>query len=484
MIQVVHFKNEDFIVSVICKTMEEYGKIAVYGDYDLDGLFSLLILKDLFHTLEYDENAYLYPYSNRTHNIDFNFLNFCLSRKISLAIICDTGSNDIELLKKFNSYGICCIVLDHHITPYEYCDFPDDNCVVNTSIEEKYGKSSLMCGGGVSFLITSAIFDEKNIAYDKGYFAVYALMAMYADCIEMDTEFGHLLYQLAQSRKSIPFAVNCFLDTGFGITKRFAEYILAPKINAAFRREQFFLINSLFLETNANAFVLVNQLKELHVSTIEIVKKILTDIKYEEVGGMIIANLSLFLNADYPNNFIVNHKGRIANELASKAQKPCICVCDNGKNIEGSLRDPVGHNYLQYFAPLIKAGGHPAAFGFSLPYMDWEYFLKIVKGIGKKDIEEKGIKNTIVAMDYGFDLAMAKQIAYNNEFSSAKSPPVFIQYTLQKIIESTKYGNFAYLIWSDGVEAVWAPSEKKIRYPSSILLYPYLQAKLKLKIIQ
>lgn len=479
-----YFKNQASVLNALSEAIKKKSNIAVYGDYDVDGLFSLMIFKDMFYRLLDYETVYLYPYSNRTHKLDGNFLNFCLSRNIDFVIICDTGSNDMDLLLKFSSYGISGVILDHHVSIFDYNDFPEDFLVINTKIDERFGIENKMCGAAISFVIATELLKKENIIFDIGYFATYALIAMYADCIVMYTDFARYLYDLVQKRKETPIYIDYFLEDYFAITRRFAEYIISPKINAVFRREQFSLINRLFMEEDkADAFMLVNQIKDLHQSTIFIINTLLQKVVYEELNGILLVNLSLFLNSDYPNNFIVNHKGRVANAIASREGKPCICVCDTGKNIGGSFRDPQGRDYLQYFSPLIKAGGHPPAFGFSLPYMEWERFREIIKDIGKGATDDTFVKHKLIDMTFGFDILLANKIALENEFASSKFPAVYLKVNLNRIVESSKYNGFSYLIWSDSIKSYWATSDRKIHAPCSVILYPYLQKNLKLTVV-
>ena len=481
--QVNYFKNQASVINVLREVIKGSLSVAIYGDYDVDGLFSLMVFKDMFHLVGYSKKVYLYPYSNRTHKLDNNFLNFCLSRNIDFVIICDTGSNDMDLLLKFSAYGIRGVILDHHISIFDYNDFPESFLVINTRIDERFKIENKMCGAAISFVIATELLKQENITFDVGYFATYALIAMYADAIVMHTDFARYLHELVERRKSTPICIDYFLEDYFSVTRRFAEYIISPKINAVFRREQFSLINHLFIEGTSDTFVLVNQIKELHESTIFIVNTLLQKVVYEDLNGILLANLSLFLNSEYPNNFIVNHKGRIANALASREGKPCICVCDTGKDIGGSFRDPYGRDYLQYFSPLIKAGGHPPAFGFSLPYVEWERFKNIVKDIGKENFRYTSLKHKLIDMTFGFDVLLAKKIALENEFASSEFPTIYLKVNLHKIVENFNYNKFSYLIWSDGVSSYWANSDRKIHSPCSIILYPYLQKNLKLSVI-
>ena len=478
------FHKLDVVLEELGAAVRNKDKIALYGDYDVDGLMSLMICEKTLSLMEHKE-FFLYPYYSRTHEIDFNLLNFCLSRKINIVVICDTGSNNMDLLNKFCAYGIRCIVLDHHVTPYAYDDFPKECSVINTFVDEHYfGINNTMCGASVVFCVCTALLDRYDISYDIGYLAIYALLAQYADAVPMDTDFGKELYSLAINRKSVPRCVDYFMESYSEITRRFAEYTFAPKINAIFRREQFSLINKLFLEPAPDAFLLVNQIKELHVSTLELVDVMLERLAetWEDVNGIVVVSLTPLLNLDISNNFILNHKGRIANKIANIEGKPCICVCDSGKEIEGSFRDLEGRDFLKYFSPLYKAGGHPPAFGFSIPYVEWSDFFGTVKTVGKVAAFEglSKVSNPIYDMTRWFDLDMLKHIAFKNEFATPGKPATYVKITLNRIVESTKYG-LSYLLYSDGIDKVWFSSDKKIQYPQTILLYPYLQKNLKLQ---
>ena len=134
----IYFRNQADVINSLRKAIKDGLNIAVYGDYDVDGLFSLMVFKDMFRFIRYRKKVYLYPYSNRTHKLDSNFLNFCLSRNVNFVVICDTGSNDMDLLLKFSAYGIKGVVLDHHVSIFDYNDFPESFLVINTRIDERF----------------------------------------------------------------------------------------------------------------------------------------------------------------------------------------------------------------------------------------------------------------------------------------------------------------------------------------------------------
>lgn len=474
------FKNQKQVVSFITDAIKSNKRIGVYGDHDVDGIMSLMIFKDMFSGIKYDSVLY-YNYAYRTHAVEPGFEQFCYQFGIDVAIICDTGSSDLEMLKRITDAGIDCVVLDHHTSIYSYEDFPKNVHLINTQFDNLlFGIDNKMCGGGISFVIATEVLDFLGAQCDKGYFAAYGLIAQYADIIQMNTEFGHYIYQTCAERKVTPPVIELFLDGAKNITKRFAEFTFAPKINAAFRREEFGLLNDLFILNKSNRSELVQRFKDLHKDTINLVNDLINSVQIEHVNGIVLANLSVFLNNELPTNFIVNHKGRIANSLSDKFKKPCIAVCDSGSNITGSLRDIEGRNFLQFFVHKINAGGHPPAFGFVVEYDEWDLFKSILETLEYN--KEASIPSPIVEMPYGIDLLEVQQIARDNEFSNAQNPPTLIRIPLKRIIESKKYG-LAYIVYSDGLTTIWAPSDKAITKPCSVSVLPFMRDTLKLSIV-
>jgi single-stranded DNA-specific DHH superfamily exonuclease len=475
------FKFTDDALNLLGKHLGAGSTICVYGDYDVDGLMSLMIFKDMLRMV--NAKVRCFPYSNRTHEVDRDFLNFCLTNGGKLAIICDSGSEDLDLLSLFVGYGIEVLVVDHHTTSNRYSSYADGVCVISTFLDKvEFGIVNVMCGAGMSFVICTAFLERMNVDYDIGCLAVYALLGMYADAIVMDTEFGRFLYQVCETRMSVPLVVEAFMDTFSVISRRFAEWWFAPKINAAFRREQFQALNQLFIEESGDAEALAKEITNLHSSTINIIREIIPRVVVSDFGKVVVCNLSEFLRENFPRNFILNHKGRVANEIAGRVGKACICVCDSGDCIEGSLRDPFGREWLKYFSPLFMAGGHPPAFGFRIPYPEWHYFESMVKSISERVSDTAEVDNEVIDMRRGLDMYVLDELAWKNEFSHVGNPPTYVLVSMRKVRQSTKYGGFSYLIENE-MDSFWFSSDRQILYPMDVVLYPYRSRKTKLKAV-
>lgn len=476
------FRNQEKVVDRIVSALNAGETIGVYGDHDVDGLMSLLTFKELFNLLDYG-NVCLYPYAERTHNIEPGLLNYCLVNRVDLVIICDTGSSDLDLLNCFNSEGIDCIVLDHHTTVHNYEDFPDNVTLINTILDLKEGITNVMCGGGISFAVASATCRALNKPIDKGCLGVFAFLAQYADAIPMDTQFGRYLYDTVNKRQSTPKIVELFFRDGKSapslnpagqriLTKRFAQYTFAPRVNAAFRLENFQLLFDLFVAEKTNKEELFDQLFQQHANTIKLVNDLIDKVHIEIINNIVVANLSTLHKEEYPPNFLVNHKGRVANSLSTKYKRACVCVCDDGTQLQGSLRDVFGRDLLQYFVGNVKCGGHKPAFGFSLPYKGWDSFIELVGSIVFEDDTMQN-DNCVVSMPYGLDVLRLSQIALDNEFATSNNTATYVRFYLKTITEATKFG-YAYLVWTDGVSKLWAASSKQIKQPGYVTLYPYL----------
>lgn len=61
----IYFRNQADVINSLRKAIKDGLNIAVYGDYDVDGLFSLMVFKDMFRFIGYRKKVYLYASTDR-----------------------------------------------------------------------------------------------------------------------------------------------------------------------------------------------------------------------------------------------------------------------------------------------------------------------------------------------------------------------------------------------------------------------------------
>ena len=260
------FYGTERVNSFLLDIVKNNRKVFIYGDYDPDGLFSVLTAHDSLIALGCD-NVVVYRYKKRTHMLDELAVIECIQAMPDYCIICDTGSSELDKLETIVSYGIKVIVLDHHNTIYDYQDFSQVGkdyyaeqdfspvAIINTTIEnQKEGKKVYELSAGA---LTFCVFDTfaKSINKDLKSLAAYATVALYADSMNMGNDINRSIYFLAQTfnRDELPTKIQMFMHANSYFYSRFIQFRLIPKINSIFRTEKFEYINDCFFNEDIEA---------------------------------------------------------------------------------------------------------------------------------------------------------------------------------------------------------------------------------------
>ena len=476
-------KVNTFLLDIV----QNNRKVFIYGDYDPDGLFSILTAHDSLERLGCD-NIIVYKYKKRTHMLDELAVIECIQSMPDYCIICDTGSSELDKLETIVSYGIKVIVLDHHNTVYDYNDFSQVGveystgqdfspvAIINTTIENQLkGKKVYELSAGA---LTFCIFDTfaKSIGRDISSLSAYAIVSLYADSMNMGNAINRSIYFLAQSfsRDELPTKIQMFMHTNSCFYSRFIQFRLIPKINSIFRTEKFEYINACFLDDEikaADKARCLETIENIYTSNRDMVLAVADTIEYVELNNFILADLKSV--NDYfkiYENKLYNYTGLIANKLSDRCGKPAVVYCPMVNYFKGSFRDISGRNYLQIFKQFCSAGGHGAAFGIKIPYLEFQSFLHNFKRLDS-DFPISELQNKPIIFDYNYvkaDTKLLRDIALYNEFAGQDIPLVY----LRKVFSANMTGGktkYYYLYNWDGctIQASFA-----LNVGDTILLQP------------
>ena len=249
--EVIHFNNEAKVYSFIDEIRKTYTKVAVISDYDVDGLMSALSIRDGLLSLGISDVNIIH-YHERMHTIDRLSVLECIQQKYKYCFICDTGSSEMDILKQLTSFGVKVVLLDHHSTTYRYSDYPDNVAIINTQIEN----SIVLCdkfalsAGALCTCVMDGYAVYAGLERNKSLFA-YALVSLYADCMDMSNEINRSIYFYAKTldRGELPVYIQHFMSEYQSFNSRFIGFWFAPRINALFRSERFDIVNAYFFDT-------------------------------------------------------------------------------------------------------------------------------------------------------------------------------------------------------------------------------------------
>ena len=470
------FYNTAKVNAFLLDIVKNNRSVFIYGDYDPDGLFCALSAHDSLKLLGCTK-VRIYKYKKRTHMLDDLAVTECIQAMPDYCIICDTGSSELDKLETLVSYGIKVIILDHHNTIYKYSDFENVGsgsansfspassdevshspvAIINTTIENQLeGKKVYELSAGA---LTFCVFDTfaKSIEKDISSLSAYALVSLYADSMNMGNPINRSIYFLAHtfSQEELPSKIQMFMHANSSFYSRFIQFRLIPKINAIFRTEKFEYINECFFDDEIRAADKVRYLEaidSIYTSNRNMVLAVADTIEYEEMDNFILANLeSISEYFKITENKLYHYTGRIANKLSDRCGKPAVVYCPRRNYYKGSFRDISGRNYLQIFKQLCSAGGHGAAFGIKIPYLEFNSFLHNFKRLDS-DFPIAELQNKPIIFDYGYvnaDTKLIRDMALYNEFAGQDIPLVY----LKKVFSANMTGGktkFYYLYNWDG----------------------------------
>ena len=156
------YRGMDSAVSFILKAISEKKKIAIYGDYDVDGICSVSILYRTFNLLNYEVGYYVPNRYKDGYGLSIDIVRQMKNKGYNLIICVDNGIKAFEAIDEAKKLGIKIIVLDHHQKDEKFPDF-------DLLLHPQYSNFSEynMCAASICYYLSKALLareDEKCLA--------------------------------------------------------------------------------------------------------------------------------------------------------------------------------------------------------------------------------------------------------------------------------------------------------------------------------
>lgn len=475
------FINERKLFDYLDDIFYNNKKVFVHPDCDPDGLMCCLQFIELASNFNF-KNYDIWEYRNRSHKVDEEFIYEAISKDYDYVIIFDAGTNQLDSIKKLCTFGVKVIVIDHHINDYMYEAYPNDCAIINTIMNNQVDVDNFyrLSAGALTFCLFYKYACEKRKFLNS--LSAFGLISLYSDSIDMADRLNRSIYYMATELKMsfLPRFVKDFLGK-MVFKRRFIEFTLVPKINAMFRAEEFYLLNTYFFRSsNLSTFDynnLLNNITSLHEQTRKMIDYVTDLVDRKELDNFVLVNLSN-CEISVGLNKLYNYTGIIANNIAQEYGKPCITLCDNGQEVKGSFRDLLGRDYLRIFKQFSICGGHASAFGLHIPYIDVDYFVDMLSNVIDKkfyiyELEDNLIVNMSVPNP---DVDLLRRIAIYNEFAGGSLPIALVR-KKHLMEELSSYNRTSYRYkWGNLV----VESKYKLVLNQYIKIKPILTSKLKL----
>lgn len=375
-------RDMDRAAEIIADCILNNEKIAVYGDYDVDGITATAIFVKYLRALGVDVMWHLPTREGEGYGLNIAAIDEIVADGAKLIITVDCGISGIAEVEHAKRMGLQVVVTDHH-SPDSV--LPGADAVVNPKRTDDTSGLAYLAGVGVAFLTLVALRRElktRNLTSDMANKIAETNPMNYLDLVALGTIcdtmplIGLNRAFVATGLKVLGLRNNLGLRTLMdvaGIKKPSvyaAGFALGPRLNAAGRLDSAAPALDLLLTDNPLiANDLANKLHQMNQDRIDIQNAIMVSAGDMAQKCCDAGHCSLFVCGD---NWHGGVMGIIAGRLKDKYNLPsCVATrCDgvingSGRSIPGVDLGRIIHDALAR-GIITEGGGHAAAAGFSL----------------------------------------------------------------------------------------------------------------------
>ncbi len=440
-------KAADRIVSAI----KNNERIAIYADYDADGIPGAAMWSDFFHRIGFKNFSIYIPHRHdEGFGLNREAVEQLAGESVKLLVTLDCGISDFEPVERANELHLEVIITDHHEAPEKLpnafaivdhkqlgCEYPDKN----------------LCGTAVGFKLIQAILAKDRFGLKEGlekWLLDLVAMATLSDMVPLTGEnriFAY--YGLSVLRKTPRKGLTRLLEK-LKIHKRYLTeddiaFMITPRINAASRMgvpmDAFKLLAA---ETDEEAGIqaehldkINNERKGVVASLVKEIKKTIRDRYGDGSGTGRIPSVIVLGNPAWRPSLL----GLAANTCAEAYDRPVFLWGRDGDNaIKGSCRSEGRTHVVELMRAVptgtfAQFGGHKHSGGFAVANESIHYLEQRLNNAACVIPAKAGIQNSTeidqCSIDAELELDSLNWDLYNDiaklaPFGMANPKPVFL----------------------------------------------------------
>ena len=359
-------RDMDLAAARLGLAMERGETVAIFGDYDVDGITATCLLTHFLRSFGVHCIPYIPGRLEEGYGLNPIAIHQLKEEGVSLIVTVDCGITAMEEADLCAGLGIDLVITDHH----ECKDtLPNAIAVVDPHRPDDRYPHKNLSGVGVAFKLACALSGDPEAILEN--YADMVCLGTVADVMPLQGEnrvfVDRGLQQLRATRRPgiAALIAECGSNSG-DLTASSIGFMLAPRINAAGRMGQIDLAIELFLtEDPAKGTELAQALCELNRQRQAVESEI-----YEQAVSMLPQGSvpeAIVLADDSWHQGVV---GIVASRIAEEFCCPTFLICLDGDHGKASSRSYGGFNLfasLTALSPLLESyGGHELAAGFTI----------------------------------------------------------------------------------------------------------------------
>ncbi|RMF41923.1 MAG: single-stranded-DNA-specific exonuclease RecJ [Anaerolineae bacterium] len=394
-----NLKHMSTAVDRIVFALQHGEQIAVYGDYDADGVTSTALLTHALRSLGADVRPYIPNRFDEGYGLNIEALEALHAEGVNLVITVDCGIRSLEEVAHAQSLGMDIIVSDHH-HPGE--DLPPALAVINPKQDGDSYPDKMLAGVGLAYKIVQALAEQGQPLDPQAYLDLVALGTV-ADLAPLQDE-NRALVRAGLERLRAPQRQGLFSLMQLAgvkahrITATDIGFRLGPRLNAAGRLDTALAALDLLLTENV---MLAGQLAQQLDTQNRERQRITREIQQTAEQIALAKDPDAFLLFAVHPNFNQGVVGLAASRLVERYYRPAIVGHQDAEVTVASCRSiPEFHitEALDRCADLlVRHGGHAAAAGFTVRNQDLPALVERLQGIAREKLSQVDLRPSLVA---------------------------------------------------------------------------------------
>jgi len=393
-------KGMDRAVARIEEAIARGETILVFGDYDVDGVLSTVMLIKALSSLGAKVEYFIPERLTDGYGIKDEHVDIPVQKGARLVVSVDCGVKAVEFTARAKAKGIDVIITDHH-RPGE--TLPDAVAVLNPVLPDSGYPDPGLAGVGVAFKLIQALLRRAGKDGVLAHYMKLVSIGTVADVAELKGENRIFVkHGLKGLRNVANTGLRSLIEAcGLGnrkISEGDLGFRLGPRINAAGRMGMTDLaVRLFFAESPEESMALVQKLDDLNAQRQRTEERIFNEAcERIETRGLDKKYKCLVLgSADWHRGVI----GIVASKLKDRFHRPVVLfayedgkACGSGRSISEvpliDLLEDCRHLFLSY-------GGHKLAVGCTLPRDRMDAFKDALNPLAEARISEDSLKRKI-----------------------------------------------------------------------------------------
>lgn len=432
-------------VDIIADAILQKQKIAVYGDYDVDGITSTAIFVKYLRAIGADVVWHLPTREGEGYGLNADAIQDLYNAGVQLLITVDCGISGAAEVARAKELGMRVVITDHH-SPDEV--LPAADAVVNPKRDDDDSGLSYLAGVGVAFLVlvalnrklkSDAVGDIQEKLESVNLLNLLDCVALGTICdtmplIDLNRAFVATGLKVLNLRQNLGLKTLMKIAKVDKISVYTAGFVLGPRLNAAGRLDSANpALNLLLTDNPLVAHELACRLDEMNQERINIQSAIMTQATEIADNCCKTGRCSLFICGD---NWHGGVMGIIAGRLKDRYNLPtCVArradgvINGSGRSIVGVNLGAIIHDALNQ-GLISEGGGHAAAAGFSLPAENEQKFCEFLE---TAVLQQMGgaVPESSVVVDAEMDASAAtinliRKLAKLEPFGQGNPEPVLV----------------------------------------------------------